>query len=163
MHDIDMIGRALLALAAFAFGLAGHYIGDQWLQTHGQACKKSLGGDSCRRVAMWHCAKHVLVWTATVTVFVVGAGWWLHLPMKPGWLAAGMAVNAITHFVADLRTPLIWIACRFFNRAAYIDYVNVVRASGTETVGPGTAVFHLDQSWHIAWLAVSALVIAGPM
>jgi len=161
MHDIDTI-RAITTLVAFAFGLAGHYVGDHWLQTHEQACKKGLNGGNGRMCAMWNCAKHVITWSAAVTVFIAAAGWWLHLPLRPGWLAAGMALNAVTHFVADLRTPLLWLGRRL-GRGRYLDYGNVVRSSGTAEGGPGTAAFHLDQAWHIAWLAVSALVMAGPM
>lgn len=160
MHDIDTV-RAITALVAFAFGLAGHYAGDQWVQTSGQACNKALNGDGGRMCAIWNCAKHVVTWSAAVTVFIALAGWWLHLPLRPGWLAAGMAVNAVTHFVADLRTPLLWLA-RLVGRDGYLTAVDVVRRSGPAATGPGTALFHLDQSWHIAWLAVSALVIAGP-
>jgi hypothetical protein len=162
MHDVDTAARAIVALVAFAFGLAGHYLGDHWVQTGCQAGKKALNGAETKACALWNCAKHVLTWTATVTMFIAGAGWWLHLPLRPGWLAAGITLNAVTHFVADLRTPLIWLA-RLLGRGGYIDHVNVQRASGVESTGPGTAIFELDQSWHIAWLAISALVIAGPM
>ena len=151
------------ATAAFAFGamLAGHYVGDQWIQTSGQACKKALDGVGGNACALWHCAKHVITWTATTVVFLAGGGWWLHLPFKPGWLAAGIAVNMVTHFVADLRTPLIWLA-RLLGRGGYIEHAQVVRPGGVQGTGPGTAVFHLDQSWHIAWLLVAALLVAGP-
>src|SRR6185369_9626725 len=115
------------ATAAFAFGamLAGHYVGDQWIQTSGQACKKALDGAGGNACALWHCAKHVITWTATTVVFLAGGGWWLHLPFKPGWLAAGIAVNMVTHFVADLRTPLIWLA-RLLGRGGYIEHAQVV-------------------------------------
>lgn len=163
-YDVELVARAALALTAFAFGLAGHYLGDHWIQTSPQACKKALNGGGTRACALWHCAKHVTTWTATVTVFIAVAGWWLHLPLKPGWLAAGMALNAATHFVADLRTPLLWLA-RLLGRGGYLQHATVVRApaGGADPTGPGTAAFELDQSWHIAWLAVAALVIAGPM
>lgn len=163
-YDVDILARAALALVAFAFGLAGHYVGDQWIQTGSQACRKALNGGESRRVALWHCAKHVVTWTATVTVFISAAGWWLELPIRPGWLAAGMALNAVTHFVADLRTPLIWLG-QLLGRGGYMTSVTVVRVPGgpAEATGAGTALNELDQSWHIAWLAVSALLIAGPM
>lgn len=161
MEHVELIRAATFA-AAFAAQLAGHYIGDQWIQTGGQACKKALDGAGGRACAMWHCAKHVTTWTATVIVFLSAAGWWLDLPLRPGWVAAGMAVNAITHFVADLRTPLVWLG-RLLGRGAYIDFAHVARpGSADEATGPGTAVFHLDQSWHIAWIFVASLLIAGP-
>jgi Protein of unknown function (DUF3307) len=157
----DDLVRAATAAIAFGAQLAGHYIGDQWIQTNGQACKKALDGPERRAVAMWHCAKHVITWAATVTAFLSGAGLWLHLPLKPGWLAAGIAVNVITHFIADLRTPLIWIG-QLLGRGSYIEHSQVMRPDGAQKTGPGTAIFHLDQSWHIAWLLVASLLIAGP-
>ncbi|GIE83012.1 hypothetical protein Aph02nite_89620 [Actinoplanes philippinensis] len=161
MQDEDLV-RAVTAAVAFAVMLAGHYIGDHWVQTSGQAYGKGLDNEGCvRSVALWHCAKHVMSWTATTTIFLLGAGWWLRLPLEPGWLVAGIALNAVTHFVADLRTPLIRLG-RLLGRGGYLDHVGVVRPSGAATSGPGTGLFELDQAWHIGWLAVSALLIAGP-
>ena len=161
MHHIAY-AQALTTLVAFSFGYAGHLIGDHWIQTHVQACEKALDRPGCRRLAaVWACAKHVLTWSAAVLTFICLAGWWLDLPLRPGWVAAGMALNAVTHFIADLRTPLIWLG-RLLGRGGYIEHVQVHRGKTVEKTGPGTALFHLDQSWHIAWLAVSALVMAGP-
>lgn len=158
----DDIVRAITAALAFGFMLAGHYLGDQWVQTSGQACKKALDAPGGRATALWHCAKHVLTWTATTTGFFLAAAWWLDLPVRPGWLLAGMAVNAGTHFIADLRTPLRWLAEKV-SLGGYIAHAVITRNDGTvEQTGPGTGLFHLDQSFHIAVLAIAALVIAGP-
>jgi hypothetical protein len=156
----DDLVRAVTVAVAFAAMLAGHYIGDHWIQTSGQACKKALNGAESHACAVWNCAKHVLTWSATSVVFLGAAFWWLHLPVRPGWLAAGIAVNAVTHFVADLRTPLIWLA-RAAGRGGYIEHSQVLRPAGPQSTGPGTATFHLDQAWHIAWLFVAALLMAG--
>ncbi len=155
---------ALTALVAFGFGLAAHGVGDHWIQTHTQACTKAMDRPGCDRTrAVWACARHVLTWSATVLAFISLAGWWLALPLRPGWLAAGMTINAVTHFIADLRTPLVRIA-EFLGRGGYISHVQVDRGAGrgVESTGPGTALFHLDQPWHIAWHGVSSLVMAGP-
>jgi hypothetical protein len=157
----DDLVRTITAVLAFCAMLAGHYIGDQWVQTSAQACNKGLGNGASRGCALWNCGKHVAGWTVTTTGFFLAASWWLHLPLRPGWLAAGVTVNAVTHFVADLRTPLLWLA-RVIGRAGYLGHVQVVRPSGGDAFGPGTAAFHLDQAWHIAWLLVAALLIAGP-
>lgn len=154
--------RALTVAVVFAAQLAGHYVGDHWVQTCAQACKKPLDAGEAAGCALWSCAKHVLTWTATIVVFAAGAVWWLNLSVRPGWVAASVVINAVTHFVIDLRTPMIWVAEHVFNRAGYIDHVQVVRPVGAERTGPGTAVFHLDQAAHIAVLFVGALVAAGP-
>jgi hypothetical protein len=161
MEHGDLV-RAATAAVAFAVMLAGHYIGDHWVQTSGQAYGKGLDRIGCnRKAAVWHCAKHVMSWTATTTLFLLAAAWWLRLPLQPGWLVAGILLNAVTHFVADLRTPLIRLG-RLLGRGGYLDHVGVVRPSGPASSGPGTGLFELDQAWHIGWLAVSALLIAGP-
>jgi hypothetical protein len=161
VHEDDLI-RAVTAAVAFGVMLAGHYIGDHWVQTSGQAYGKALDAIGCvRRTAMWHCAKHVASWTTTTTVFLLAACWWLRLPLRPGWLVAGILLNALTHFIADLRVPLIRLG-RLLGRTGYIETVGVVRPAGAASTGPGTALFELDQAWHIGWLAVSALLIAGP-
>ena len=160
MHYVDAV-RAITALVAFAFGYAGHLLGDQWMQTNDQACRKALGQPGCRRAhAMWACAQHVITWSATVAACTAAAGWWLGLPLRPGWFAAGMAINAVTHFVIDLRVPLIWLA-RLAGRGGYIEHAQVMRPGGAQSTGPGTALFHLDQSLHLACLAVASLVTAG--
>jgi hypothetical protein len=159
--DLDNLTRAATAALAFAALFGGHYAGDQWLQTSGQACKKSLArAGGARLEAHWHCAKHVMVYSlAGLTMFLVAA-LWLDLPVRPGWIAAGIALNAITHYIADLRTPLLWMA-RVIGRQAYVEHCQVVRPTGAEMVGPGTASFELDQAWHFIWIFFSALLFAG--
>lgn len=151
---------AVTASVAFYTMLAGHYFGDQWAQTSGQASKKALNGPETAPVAVWHCAKHVITWSISTMVFLLVACWWLQLPLRPSWLAAGIAVNAVSHFVADLRTPLIWLA-RLMRHDGYIEFAQVMRPSGAQKTGPGTGLFHLDQAWHVAWLVPASLLIAG--
>ena len=145
MHQIVLI-QAVTTLVYAVFGLAGHYVGDHWVQTNFQACEKALDRPGCRTlIALFACAKHVIGWSTTVAVCIVGASWWLGLPIRPAWFAAGMAINAITHFVADLRTPLIWLG-RKLGRGGYIDHVQVHRGKVVERTGPGTALFHASSS-----------------
>lgn len=160
MQYQDMV-RAVVCAIAFTATLAGHFVGDHWAQTDQQACRKSLGAGYGTARAIGNCALHVAGWTVCTVTALVLAAWWLNLPLQPVWLTAGVALNAITHFVADLRTPLIRIA-RLLGRAPYIDRVQVHRAGGLQVAGPGTGLFWLDQSWHIAWAFVAALLIAGP-
>ncbi len=160
MNEFDIV-RAITALTAFAALYAGHYLGDQWLQTHTQACKKSLDRPDAKVLeAHWNCFKHVFTYTLGGLVLFLGAAAWLDLPVRPGWLAAGIALNAATHYLIDLRSPLMWIA-RKMGRMGYIEHCQVVRPTGPERVGPGTGAFHLDQAWHFVWMFPSALLIAG--
>lgn len=159
--DPENVTRAIIAAVAFVSLLAAHYGGDQWVQTSDQAGKKSLDRPGVdKRDAHWHCAKHVATYTATGVAFFLMASLWLDLPVRPGWAVAGFALNAATHYLVDLRTPLLWIA-RKLGRMGYIDHCQVVRPSGPEKSGPGTGMFHLDQAWHFMWMLPSALLIAG--
>lgn len=159
--DIENITRILAGLTAFMALLGIHYAGDHWIQTGPQSVKKALDRNSSAASAHWHCLKHVLTYTAAGAILLLGLAAWFDLPIQLGWLAAGLAVNAVTHYVADLRTPLRWLA-GVLGRNAYIHYCQVQRPTGAQDTGPGTGLFHLDQAWHIFWIVISAAIIAGP-
>jgi hypothetical protein len=117
-----------------------HQVADHWVQTDHQA--QSKGGDG------WHaraaCAAHVVTYTATaaialaVTVYVTG------IELSPARAALGLAVSAVTHYVADRRTPLRRMAATF-GKGAYWDR---------------GGAYPLDQSFHYLWLWVAALICA---
>ncbi|PZG16498.1 transcriptional regulator [Micromonospora craterilacus] len=129
--------------AVFVALYAGHQIGDFWAQTQRQANRKGLPGWAGRAA----CASHVCTYTAAQLVALVAlflvAGWWPNL-----WqMVAGLAVSAGTHYIADRRAPLRWLADRLRKNAAWLEQ--------------GGGLLHLDQSWHIGWLFVAALIIGG--
>ncbi|RCV53486.1 DUF3307 domain-containing protein [Marinitenerispora sediminis] len=122
--------------------LAAHEVADYWAQSEREA--KHKGDDSAKgRVA---CASHVATYTAINTAAVVAVNRWLDLGLDPRRIAAGQAVSAATHYLADRREPL--------RRLAY--------ATGN---GPfcemrgGMAL--LDQSAHRTVLALAAAITAG--
>jgi hypothetical protein len=133
--------------AVFAAMMAGHQIGDYWVQTNAQAAGKALPG---WEGSFW-CALHVTTYTCTLATFVTAASLWLHLSLRPGLMLAGLGVSAVTHYVADRRKPLERIA------AAIPGKLGFYRAG--EGLATGAAL--LDQAWHWGWLFVSALVVAG--
>lgn len=147
--------RFLITAAALS---AAHEVGDQWVQTGHQACTKGEPG----RRGQLACAAHVATYSATGALAVWAASRWLGVPMKGRSLAAGLALNAATHYLADRRTPLRRLAALAGN-AEYVRRATVVRSEHTaaEDTGPGTAMFHLDQSWHYGWIFASALLAAG--
>jgi len=149
------LSRFLLVSAALT---AMHEVGDHWVQTDRQACTKGAPGWPGRLA----CAAHVATYTATGALAVTAASRRLRVPMSGGWLAAGLALNAASHYVADRRTPLRQLA-RLTGRAGYLQHATVVRRpdGAAQDTGPGTGLFHLDQSWHYGWIFVSALLAAG--
>jgi hypothetical protein len=131
--------------AVFAAMAAGHQAGDYWVQTSGQAARKSLPGGPGRLA----CAAHVATHTATLAAFIAAARVLLPLPLASSWVLAGLAVNAASHYFADRRSPLRKLADRTASGQFY--------RTG-EGLATGAAL--LDQAWHWGWLFVSALIVA---
>jgi hypothetical protein len=159
------------AMAGYAVALkAGHEAGDYWVQTDHQAAHKGdpgLPGD-------WACAKHVLSYTATQAVCVIGAA--LATGHKPKWgrVALGLAVSAVTHYAADRREyGLMFRAARAIpGKEKFLKLgvprVNTTRVDEAGTVVPldnpslGTGAWALDQSWHeVLGVFVPAVIMAG--
>jgi hypothetical protein len=125
---------------------AAHQVGDYWVQSSDQAARKGQPG----WVGRLACASHVLTYSVTLVMFVALADWWAGLHLVFGWLEAGIGLSAVTHYFADRRRPLAWVAAKFGKTGFY------EAGSGLAT---GAAL--LDQAWHWGWLFASALVISG--
>lgn len=146
---------AVLATSSAAL-FAAHQVGDYWLQTHGQAMAKGGAGWTARAA----CARHVLVLVLVKAVALFAAFAVTGLPVRPGWWAAGLTVDAVSHYWADRRTTLRRLAGLLGpNKVAFFD-LGTPRAGHDDKPCMGTGAAHLDQSWHMAWLFVTALVLA---
>lgn len=135
--------------AVFVALYAAHEVGDHWVQTHRQACGK--GAPTWR--GRWLCAGHVASLTATkaaaVAVVAVATGLSLSL-----WaVAAGLLLDAVTHYWADRRTTLAALAER-------VKKGEFARLGDGAAAPVGTGAYALDQSWHIGWLLIAALVMS---
>lgn len=133
------------AVAATVY--AAHQAGDYWVQTSGQAADKGLPGWPGRLA----CAEHVFTYTATLAAFLWIAQAWTGMLPDARWAAAGLALSAVTHYFADRRKPLAWLAGQLGKRGFF--------DAGT---GLATGAALLDQAWHWMWLFGSALLISGP-
>lgn len=118
-----------------------HYIADYWLQTQRQADMKGTPGWA-GRIA---CASHVTVYTITSLVALYAAASASDLQLHWPAVAAGLAVSAVTHYIADRRTPLRWLADRMGKSSEWMDNHG--------------GLAHLDQAWHIGWLLAAALTM----
>lgn len=140
--------------AVFAALYAAHHIGDFWVQTDHQARTKGLPG----RDGVLACLAHVVTYTVTAVVAVVSValvtGWF------PSWggVVAGLLVSAVTHYVADRRGPLRWLADRCGLHLFWV--LGAPRPDRNDKPCLGTGAYALDQSFHIGWLFVAALIIA---
>lgn len=138
---------AVVFAAAFGAYAAGHQVADYWIQTPGQSARKALPGWTGRRA----CLAHVTTYTVTLAALLALAAGVLAVPVSPGWAAAGLAVNAVTHYFADRRTPLRKLAALIPGKAGFWD--------AGEGLASGAAC--LDQSWHWLWIFAAALITAG--
>lgn len=121
--------------------LAAHSVADHWIQTDKQATTKGNSGWTGRLAD----ARHVATYTATLAAALLLVGWRTGIDYSPAALAIALGVNAISHYWADRRVHLRALAVRVGKR-------------GWVEADPG-AMYQLDQSWHIGWLLVTALIL----
>lgn len=135
-----MIGEVA---GVFVTLFAAHQVADHWLQTQAQSDTKGLPGRRGRRACLVHVSTYTATALAAVLVLAAVTGW------EPDSvrLTGGLLVSAVTHYVADRREPLKRLAWAI--------------GKDKDWVERGGGLYVLDQSFHIGWLWVSALVIAG--
>lgn len=140
------MNQAAVFAAVFAAYSAAHWLGDYWIQTSHQGTRKADPGRAGRRA----CVRHVITYTMTLAALLTLAAWWLALPLSTGWMCAGLGVSAVTHYIADRKYALRWLAARI-GKAGFWDYGDGL-ASGAK---------FLDQAWHWGWLFIAALITTG--
>lgn len=126
-----MIAEVFVAL------YAGHMVGDHWIQSDHQAQTKEHGPKAC----LAHVATYLITQYAALLLLSLATD----LSLNPWALTAGMVVNGATHYWADRRTPLKALAVR----------------TGKGEYWERGGAYQLDQSWHIGWLFITALIIGG--
>lgn len=134
--------------------LVAHTVADHWVQSSHQAGHKGLPGWPGRRA----CAAHVASYTV-VTSLVTGLLWWaLALPVHPVGFVLGQVISAVTHYWADRRSTLAWLA-RLLGKGEFYR-LGTPRAGREDNPTLGTGAYVLDQSFHWLWLLVAALLTA---
>jgi hypothetical protein len=150
-----------LFAAAFAALYTAHQVADHWLQTPRQAAGKGGPGWPGRLA----CARHVatLTLTAAAALAVMAAVTGAPVRVVPAVIA--LAVNAGSHYLADRRRPLRslveWLAATVIPGKEDFWALGAPRAGHDDNPTLGTGAYALGQSWHIGWLFVAALIIAG--
>lgn len=134
--------------------LIAHTVADHWVQTSHQAAAKGQR-DHAGRIA---CAKHVASYTA-VTALTVAVLWGtFNLDITWWGFAAGQLVSAVTHYWADRRFTLAWLASALGKTEFYV--LGAPRAGRDDNPSLGTGAYALDQSWHWGWLGIAAFLTA---
>jgi hypothetical protein len=148
---------AAVLSTSFVALFAAHQVGDHWLQTPTQALTKGGAGWAARTA----CARHVAVLLAVKTAALMAAFAVAGLPVRPAWWAAGLGLDAVSHYWADRRSTLRALAAAFGpGKAAFFD-LGAPRPGHDDNPSLGTGAYALDQSWHIGFLFLAALVIAA--
>ncbi|GII01732.1 DUF3307 domain-containing protein [Planobispora takensis] len=139
--------------ATFAALFAAHSVGDHWVQTHHQACAKAAP-TTAGRIA---CLKHVTTLTLTKAAALAALALVTDLTVHPPALLIGLAVDAASHYWADRRVTLAALATAIGKRGFY--ELGASRPGRDDAPHLGTGAYALDQSWHIGWLFIAALII----
>ncbi|MEO3809554.1 transcriptional regulator [Sphaerisporangium sp. B11E5] len=135
-----------------------HPVADHWVQTHHQASTKgAYGANAWRgRVAA---AAHVLTYTATLALALLLVGWRFGVTYEPVKMTLGLGLNAVSHWWADRRAPLAWLAHLVGPPVGEFHRLGAPRPGGTDPSCLGTGAYALDQSWHMVWLVIAAAVM----
>ncbi|MFC7530488.1 DUF3307 domain-containing protein [Actinoplanes sp. GCM10030250] len=141
--------------AVFVALFVAHQVADHWIQTQHQADCKGRPGWSGRLA----CAAHVATYTLTALVALAALAMSTDLDVNPGNVAAGLAISAVTHYIADRRTPLKRLA--ELTGSAKFYALGCPRPGRDDNPSLGTGSYALDQSFHYLFLFVAALVIAA--
>lgn len=147
--------------ALFAALFIAHSLGDHWVQSSCQAATKGLPGWPGRLA----CGRHVATLTATKGAILAPVALALGLPLTALGVALGLGLDALSHYWADRRFTLARLAKRcgkaeFYSLGTPAHPAHPVTAEGKPAATLGTGAYALDQSWHMLWLGVAALLMA---
>jgi hypothetical protein len=145
--------------AVFVTLFVAHEVADMWIQTHHQATHKGRPGWTGRLA----CAGHVASYTFTASLALLLVRGLLDLHVDGRRAALGLVVSAVSHYIADRRTPLLRLAEMMqpgFGKADFYR-LGAPRDGRDDNPSLGTGAYALDQSFHYAWLFVAALIIAS--
>ena len=148
-----MNDHAATFAAVFAALYAAHQVGDHWVQTDHDARHKGGPGWAGRRA----CASHVLSMTITKVVALAALTIVTGLDTSPLWITIALAVDAISHYWADRRTTLAHLAALIPGKAGFY-LLGRPREGHDDNPCLGTGAYALDQSFHVAFLFVAALI-----
>ncbi|WP_260636324.1 DUF3307 domain-containing protein [Streptomyces angustmyceticus] len=146
--------------AVFIALYVAHSVGDHWVQTSCQSATKSQPGWTGRLAGI----RHVATLTATKLALLALVAVLLGLSLSVVGLVVGMGVDALTHWWADRRSTLAWLAkvtgkAEFYSLGTGAHPAHPVTAAGGPAAHLGTGAYALDQSFHHLWLLVAALIV----
>jgi len=131
---------AAVLSTSFVALFVAHQVGDHWLQTPTQALTKGGAGWAARTA----CIRHVAVLLAFKAAALLAAFAVAGLPVRPAWWAAGLGLDAVSHYWADRRSTLRALAAAFGpGKAAFFD-LGTPRPGHDDNPSLGTGAYALD-------------------
>jgi hypothetical protein len=144
MPDASTSPGARFAAAYLALW-AAHNVADYWAQTTYQATNKGRHGNVHENtVGRQACLTHVATYTGATASAIVSVNRSLGLGANWRGIVLGQVVSSASHYFADRRHTLRKLA----ERTGRLEFYDSGGAAS------------LDQSWHVGWLAVAALLTA---
>ena len=150
MTAVDAATFAAVFIALYV----AHSVGDHWVQTSHQSAHKGRPGWVGRLAD----ARHVATLTLTKVAVLLPVVWLLNLHLSMLGILAGLGIDAVTHWWADRRSTLAWLA-KVTGKGEFYR-LGAPRAGRDDNPHIGTGAYALDQSFHHLWLLVAALMIA---
>lgn len=141
--------------AVFVVLYVAHMLGDHFVQTHPQACGKGANTSVGAKL----CAQHVATLTGTKAVFLLLMWLATDIPLYPTTLVIGFAVDAGSHYMIDRRFRFAAF-CEKIGKGEFYR-LGSPREGRDDNVTLGTGAYALDQSAHIMWLFLAALIIGA--
>lgn len=131
----------MFAVVFVAF-FAAHQVADHWIQTQHQADHKGLPGWVGRLACLGHVGTYLLTQAVCAAGALAATGH--EVPLLQ--LGLALSVSGVTHYVADRRVPLRRLADALRKNPAWLE--------------KGGGLYALDQSWHIGFIFIAALMVA---
>ncbi|MEU8512064.1 hypothetical protein AB0C76_10805 [Kitasatospora sp. NPDC048722] len=148
-----MTARAARFAASYALLRAAADVADHWIQTDHQASTKGQhdhNDGQSSTAGRRACAAHVATYTATQGAALLAGTRLLGVRLRPGPVAAALALSAVTHYIADRREPLRHLADATGKG-------NFVRLADHGMNG----AYALDQAWHHTAETIAALIASA--
>ncbi|MEU2827176.1 transcriptional regulator [Streptomyces lavendulae] len=161
MSSSGVLVHASVFAAVFVALYVAHSVGDHWVQTSRQSADKGKPGWTGRLAD----TRHVASLTVTKLAVLLPVALLLDLRLSLAGVAAGLGIDAVTHWWADRRSTLARLAkaCgkgEFYSLGTPAHPAHPVTADGKPAAHLGTGAYALDQAFHHLWLLVAALIIA---
>ncbi|MFE7118199.1 transcriptional regulator [Streptomyces sp. NPDC057654] len=164
-----MASSAAAFAAVFVTLWVAHTVGDHWVQTSTQSAHKGehdRNPGQSSRTGRSACTRHVISLTLTKLLLLALVVLALDLPLSPAGVTAGLGLDAASHWWADRRSSLAWLAkvtgkSEFYSLGAGTHAKHPVTSDGSPAGHLGTGAYALDQSFHALFLFFAALITAA--